>query len=137
MLQRRLVYLGPEPAASGERSPEPLRYEGRPLEPDATIDLVRRRSPWNPAKRIERIVMGSNPTRADVLLEGEGLAAEHARLYLSTDDPDVNDLRAMQGVRLLVNGREVDVHEWCALKPGDEVQMGCWRFRFSVGDAAR
>jgi len=92
--------------------------------------LVRRRSPWNSRRPQERVILGSHPARADVLLDGESIAPEHLRLYLPRDGQGPDDLKAIEDGTVRVNGAEVTHHEWYALQPGDEIECGPWRFRF-------
>ncbi len=134
MILRRLVYLGrrEEP---GQGSEEPaLRCEGQPLTPQLRVDLVRRRSPWSPSRPVERILLGTHADRADLLLEGAGLVADHARLYVSKEDPTVNDLKVPQPDTVWVNGTAVGPHDWYDLQPGDELHLGPWRFLFEVAE---
>ena len=136
MVRRRLLYLGPHPegARSGDKSApsEKLLYEGKPLKRDSLVDLVRKRSPWSSSRPVERVLVGSHPARADVWLQGVGVGYEHARLYLSRASSEVNDLKVMRPDEVWVNERAVDVGEWYDLKPGDELRLGPWRFRFEV-----
>jgi hypothetical protein len=132
VIRRRLVYLGPAPGAApaGE-----LLHEGGPLVAGARLELVRKRSRWNAHRGVERIIAGSHAGRADLLLEGAGVHPEHVRLYLPLQTEGPNDLLSTQPGSVRVNGRDVAPRDWCALRPGDEVELGPWLFRFEQ-DAA-
>lgn len=131
-MARHFVYLGGvgQTDAAESTAGQDLLHEDSPLNVGDRLELVRTRSPWNPHRDVERVLIGSHAVRSDVLLRGDGIRPEHIRLYLprTADGPD--DLRAIPGARVLVNGREVDHHEWCDLQSGDEVVLAHWRFRF-------
>jgi len=132
-VRRSIVYLGPEPGAEAQGE---LRIEGEAPAPGAVVAVARRRSPWAD-RPVERVIIGSHPSRSDVLLEGGGIGPEHVRLYLSREDGSVNDLRAIPERDVRVNGRPIGPHEWCGLRSGDELALGPWRFRFIVGGDPR
>lgn len=129
MTRRRLVYLGSRSHAPGEV----ITCEGAPIEVGAVLPLERRRSAWPESRAVERLILGTHPTRADLLLRGTGIAPEHVRLYVSRGSNEVNDLKPIQPGTVRVNGRTLD-HEWCSLEPGDEIDLAGWRFRWEVAD---
>ena len=87
MPSRKLTFLGSSASDSGE-----ILVEGDAFLPGDVVALKRRRSPWDPARPVERIILGSNPARADVLVKAVGIEAEHIRLYLPVDGCGENDL---------------------------------------------
>jgi hypothetical protein len=121
----RLIFLG---ASSPEA---PLRWEGRELLPGTAIELCRRRSPWKPGQEVERVIIGSHPTRADVLLEGPGIRPEHVRVYLPRGDGPA-DLRPLQEGAARLGGLPIAALAWTPLRGGEEVELGAFRFRYEV-----
>lgn len=134
MFLRRLVYLGSDhvlaAGAAGSGREKQLRYEGVPLEDGDVLQLVRKRSSWSRHRDVERVLLGSHPGRADVLLAGEGLQPEHVRFYLPKEAAGPNDLKVICESAVRVNGREADPHQWYELKTGDELLLASWHFRF-------
>jgi hypothetical protein len=126
---RRLVFLG----AGGE---ERLRGEGKLLEPGDVLVLERRRSPWNPHRDVDRVIVGSHRQRADVLLEGKGVHPEHVRLYLPRSEGPV-DLCPIRPESTRVNDRAVEPREWTQLAGGEELCLGPWRFRYESAEPGR
>ena len=132
--------LPPTASPFGDETPcdaplaEGLLAEGRLLQPGDALVLARRRSPWDSRRPALRIIIGRHPDRADVLLHGAGLGMEHARIYLSVADETTNDLKAIRPQSVFHRG-EVVGHEWRALRNGDRLELGPWRFRFEI-DAA-
>jgi len=124
---RRLVFLG-------ARGDERLRGEGKLLEPGDALILERRRSPWNPHRDVERVIVGSHRQRADVLLEGEGVHPEHVRLYFPRSGGPL-DLSAILPDSTRVNDRPVEPRDWTQLAGGEELCLGPWRFRYEAGEA--
>ena len=84
---RNLVYQGSRKSETGE-----ILVEGEAFLPGDVVALKRRRSPWDPSRPVERIILGSNPARADVLVKAAGIEAEHVRFYLPVDGCGENDL---------------------------------------------
>jgi hypothetical protein len=123
---RRLVFLGgPEG--------EPLLHEGAPIATAAAIPLVRKRSPWNPARDVERVIVGSHPGRADVRIEGAGIRPEHVRIYLPRDEAAPADLLAIHAGSTRVAGKAVEPRDWSPLAGGEVIEIGPWRFRYETG----
>jgi hypothetical protein len=137
--KRRFIFLGDSVLLgdavflgdSVQSRPPVLCCDGLPITPGTTLELERRRSPWPDSRDIERIIVGSHPTRADLRIEGPGIVGEHARLYLSRNGATVNDFRAVIEDTVRVNGQSAG-HEWRALNSGDEIELGRWRFRFEI-----
>jgi len=125
MRSRRLVYLGSnDPAA-------PLSCEGRELSPGEAVELRHRRSPWRAGQEIERVIIGSHRSRADVLLEGSGIRPEHVRVYLPASDGPV-DFRPLHEGAASLAGRPIEALEWTPLAGGEEIELGPYRFRYEV-----
>lgn len=125
MPSRHLIFLDSPKAESGG-----ILIEGEPATPGRRVSLKRRRSPWDPDRDIERIIIGSHPARADVLIQAEGVKPEHVRLYLPLRGEGDNDLKVMVDATVEVNGRQVLHDEWYALKSGDQLGLGKWLFCF-------
>jgi hypothetical protein len=124
---RRLVFLG------GPEGGERLRLDGIPLAESAEIPLARTRSPWNPARDVERVIVGSHPGRADVRLEGPGIHAEHVRLYLPKDEAAPADLLAIHPASTRAGGKAIEPRDWAQLVGGETIELGPWRFRYETG----
>jgi hypothetical protein len=122
---RKLIYLGSSASEPGE-----IRIEGEPVKSGHGVSLERRRSPWDPDRPVERIIVGSHPARADVLIDAAEIEPEHIRLYLPVDGGGKNDLKVIVDGTVEVNGRPVLHTEWCALENNDELRFGPWLFRF-------
>ena len=125
---RKLIYLGSSASDPGE-----ILIEGEPGRPGRGVSHKRRRSPWDPARPIERVIVGSHPARADVLIDADGIEPEHIRLYLPVDGGGKNDLKVIVDGTVKVNGRPVRHTEWYALQDSDELDFGSWLFRFEDG----
>ena len=125
LFERRLELLGAETDPPGS-----LLIEGEPAVAGAAWSLVRRRSPWNPYRDVDRVIVGSDRNRADLRLEGDGIPGELLRLYLPKQEPGPNDLKAVVDGLVTKDGREVPHSEWCPLVDGDEIVCLGWRFRF-------
>lgn len=135
--RRSLVFVGPslpsEETAEGKpRAIRPLLYEGLQLQAGTDLPLVRCRSPWSEQRDTERILVGSHPARADVLLSGVGIHPEHVRLYLPLDSSQATDLLVIRPGSTRVDGRLVEPREWAALRGGEILELGPWRFRYLV-----
>src|SRR5687768_4961010 len=102
---RRLVFLGTTGA------PLLLRNDGEVIAAGRVLLLVRRRSPWNSHRDTERVIAGSHPSRADILLAGEGIHPEHIRIYFSKVSGSPADLLAIHPESTRVNGRPVEPRE--------------------------
>tara|TARA_B100001013_G_C24493426_1_gene396185 strand:- start:16 stop:267 length:252 start_codon:yes stop_codon:yes gene_type:complete len=79
---------------------------------------------------VVRVIVGSDPARADVLIEAAGIEPEHFRLYLSLKDQSPSDLKVIVDGTVGVNGRTVPHTEWCSLENGDKIECGRWIFHF-------
>ena len=129
MPSRKLTYLGSSASDSSE-----ILVEGETFLPGGVVALKRRRSPWDPSRPVERVILGSNPARADVLVKAVGIEAEHVRFYLPVDGCGDNDLKVIVDGTVKVNGRNVAHTEWLALVDGDELELGGWVFKFEQED---
>tara|TARA_B100000678_G_C17808854_1_gene342099 strand:- start:44 stop:433 length:390 start_codon:yes stop_codon:yes gene_type:complete len=125
MPSRHLIYQGSRKPDLGE-----ILIEGEAPEPGHKVELVRRRSPWDPERDVVRVIVGSDPARADVLIEAAGIEPEHFRLYLPLQDEGPNDLKVIVDGTVGINGRTVPHTEWYPLEDGDELECGTWIFRF-------
>jgi hypothetical protein len=128
MSVRRLVFV------AGEGTPGVLRYEGVPIGVGQALPIERKRSPWNPQRDSERVIVGSHSGRADVLLEGEAVHPEHLRLYFRSDGRSPVDLLVIQPDSTRVNGLPVEPREWTQLVGGEELLIGPWKFRYEEGE---
>lgn len=125
MPSRKLTFLGSSASDSGE-----ILVEDEAFLPGGVVALKRRRSPWDPSRPVERIILGSNPARADVLVKAVGIEAEHVRFYLPVDGCGDNDLKVIVDGTVKVNGRSIPHTEWLALVDGDELELSSWLFKF-------
>ena len=125
MSSRKLTFLGSSASDSGE-----ILVEDEAFLPGGVVALKRRRSPWDPSRPVERIILGSNPARADVLVKAVGIEAEHVRFYLPVDGCGDNDLKVIVDGTVKVNGRNIPHTEWLALVDGDELALSSWLFKF-------
>ena len=125
MPSRKLTFLGSSASDSGE-----ILVEDEAFLPGGVVALKRRRSPWDPSRPVERIILGSNPARADVLVKAVGIEAEHVRFYLPVDGCGDNDLKVIVDGTVKVNGRSIPHTEWLALVDGDELALSSWLFKF-------
>ena len=121
----QLIYLGPIEAAATED----LLLENALLELNAVLPLVRQRSPWRRFKGMERVILGSDARRADILLRGDGIHPEHIRFYIAIDGSPT-DLRSLNPDSTLLNGTPVEALEWTELHGGEEITVASWRFRY-------
>jgi len=76
------------------------------------------------------VILGTDPARGDVLLDGTALHPEHLRFYLPRDGEGPDDMKVIEDGTVWVNGRSVLHSEWYALQNGDEIACGPWLFRF-------
>lgn len=81
---------------------------------------------------VTRVIVGSEPTWADVVLVDEPLTIrrEHARFYLNHRSPERSDFRAMKDCPVIINGQARPPFEWINIAHGDVIQLSCWRFRY-------
>jgi hypothetical protein len=138
IMKARLIFLGhgtvdenSDLARGGEAG---RLVEPRNLTVDAPISLeIKHVSRWH-RRDVTRVIVGSDPKRADVLLVDEPLtvSGEHARFYLNHDDLALSELRPMRGSPVSVNGQRLRDFQWTKLRHGDEIQLGQWRFRFET-----
>ena len=125
MPSRKLTFLGSSASDSGE-----ILVEDEAFLPGGVVALKRRRSPWDSSRPVERVILGSNPARADVLVKAVGIEAEHVRFYLPVDGCGDNDLKVIVDGTVKVNGRNIPHTEWLALVDGDELALSSWLFKF-------
>jgi len=124
---RRLIFLG---RTGEEPSGETLLHEGRPLSPGEALPLERKRSPWNAHRGVERVIVGSHPARADVLLVGPAIRPEHVRIYFPLSGPGPADLLPIEGAETKVLGSPKGPRDWTSFQGGEELELGPWRFRY-------
>jgi hypothetical protein len=81
---------------------------------------------------VTRVILGSKPTWADVVLVDGPLTIrrEHARVYLNHQAPEQSDFRAMKGCPVVINGVPHPPFECVRIQNGDDIQLSCWRFRY-------
>ncbi len=130
MVLRRLVYLGPSQRESSRGAV--LRCEGEPIAVETVWRLERRRSPWLESRPHVRVIVGSHPERADLLLHGDGVYPEHVRMYYPRDEGGPLDLRAVHDDSMSIDGQAIKAHEWQSLVGGEELEIGPWRWRYEV-----
>jgi len=128
---RRLIFLG---RTGDEPSGDALLHEGRPLSPGEALSIERKRSPWNAHRGVERVIVGSHPARADVLLEGPGIRPEHVRIYFPLSGPGPADLLPIEGADTKILGSSAGPRDWSSLQGGEELELGPWRFRYECGE---
>jgi hypothetical protein len=123
-----LIFLGEDSGSTGQQQlvqPANLRVGDRlPLE-------LRHPERWR-REDVTRVIVGSEPTWADLVLVDEPLTIrrEHARFYLNHALPDRSDFRAMKGCPVVINGQPHSPFEWINVHNGNEMQLSCWRFRY-------
>ena len=128
---RRLVYVG-KAAGDDPEDTRALRCEGQVVEPDAAFELERRRSPWSESRPHVRVIVGSHPSRADLLLQGDRIYPEHVRFYFPKEEDGPTDLRVIHEDSTLVNGKPASAREWVRLEGGEEIDLGPWRWRYEL-----
>ena len=127
-MQAWLIYLGIVAGRDHQRQlvmPPNLRVgDVLPLE-------LRHPERWRRAD-ITRVIVGSEPTWADLVLVDEPLTIrrEQARFYLNHHAPERSDFRAMKDCPVIINGQPHPSFAWINIRHGDEMQLGCWRFRY-------
>jgi hypothetical protein len=121
-----LVFLGPEDASHPATA---LACEGEVLSPGAVLPLARVRSPPWHRRPQDRVIVGSDPARADVLLAGDGIRREHLRVYIWKDGSAV-EMRPLDEGSTRVNGRLLGRVEEVRLDGGERLALGPWLFRF-------
>jgi hypothetical protein len=134
-MNARLIYLG-RAADCCAAPPSCLRVAARLAREGESIALqLKHAHRWTRAD-VTRVIIGSNPDRADVLLVDDPLTigGEHVRFYLNHAAPSASHLRPMKNAVVLINGEPHQPFEWVNPKHGDEIQLGDWRFRFEVLD---
>ena len=128
-MQAELVFLGhgPQPAAGARLAIPPQLPRG------GVIPLHLRHSQRWHRTDVTRVILGSDPAWADVVLVDEPLTfhREHARFYLNHQQPTHSDFRAMQDCPVLVNGQLRPPLEWIRLQAGDALRLGAWEFRYT------
>ena len=131
MTIRRLVYLG-QVTGADVRDTAVLRCEGKPVEAEAVFELLRRRSPWRESRQHVRVIVGSHPGRADILMEGDRIFPEHARFYFPKDTGGPLDLMVIHEDSTHLNGEPAPAHQWLTLEGGEEIDFGPWRWRYEM-----
>jgi len=129
-IERRLIYVGLVPGAAVENEGR-LLFENEVLRDGSVLRLERRRSYWPASREVERLIVGADPKRCDLLLSGPGIGPEHVRFYLSRSSADVNDLKPIHEGTVAVNGQILG-HDWWELRPGDIIDLLHWRFRWEI-----
>src|SRR4029077_467469 len=125
-LRAWLIFLGGTDEVRGEhRLIEPASLTSGGM---LQLDL-RHRERWR-RQDVTRVIVGSDPTWADLVLVDEPLTIvrEHARFYLNHRAPDASDFRPTKGGAAVINGRTLPSGQWVNVHSGDEIQMSCWRF---------
>jgi hypothetical protein len=133
-MKARLVFLsGVEASPSKSVS---LFLDSRPLRVGDSVPLELKNPLRWQREDITRVIVGSNPDRADVLLTDEPptIGGEHARFYLNHATPAASHMRPMRNAVVLLNGNPQQPLAWVHPKHGDEIQLGGWRFRFEILD---
>ena len=82
----------------------------------APLPLVLRHPQRWHRQDVTRVILGSDPDWADVLLIDNPLTIqrEHARFYLNHAVPSLSDFRAMKNCPVLINGHPHPPLEWVA-----------------------
>lgn len=123
-----LIFLGKSSNATAENQlVEPVG-----LKVGDTVPLELRHPELWRREDVTRVIVGSEPTWADVVLADEPLTIrrEHARFYLNHRSPERSDFRAMKGCPVIINGAPHPPFEWINIQNRDEIQLSCWRFRY-------
>lgn len=131
MSARRLVYLGVLPNLSADTTGE-LHCEGASLEPNTACPLRRSRSPWSDHRPHERVIVGSHPDRADILLQGDTIYPEHVRFYFPKEGDGLTDMMVIHDDSTQVDGEMMPAHQWISLRGGEEIALGRWRWRYEA-----
>jgi hypothetical protein len=129
-MNARLIFLG----AASDTAASALTLDGRMLSTGDAVTLSLKHSQRWTREDVTRVIVGSNPDRADVLLVDDPptIGGEHVRFYLNHADPPASHLRPMKNARVVINGEPQNQFEWIHPKDGDEIQLGEWRFRFEM-----
>ena len=130
-MRAQLVFLG---RAGGADPTARLRIPAPQVEDPVPLQL-RLTERWS-RQDVVRVIVGSDPTWADVVIVDEPLTIqrEHARFYLNQADPRLSDFRAMKNCPALIDGKHTPPFEWVKLQAGSEIQLSCWRFRYEWTD---
>lgn len=133
---RSLVFVGrvEEPVGTAGAAPSEasLLYEMDALAPGTVLPLERKRSPWSAGRATERVIVGCHPARADVFLKGEGIRAEHVRVYFPRQADGAADLLVIESNTTTVGGQPVEPRDWTSLEGGEEIDLGPWRFCYQA-----
>jgi hypothetical protein len=136
-MNARLVFLGQAPASAPIQD-TPICVSRLTSPPRIVVGTaialeIKHPSRWS-RKDVTRVIVGSNPDRADVLLVDEPLSiiGEHIRFYLNQTDPTASELRPMNHASVSVNGKRLQDLQWAGLQHDDEIQLGAWRFRYEI-----
>ena len=81
----------------------------------------------------EPVVIGASNSVSTIVLDGDGIAPEHARIWLRQDRYLLHHVGGLSR-KTYVSGQEAD---WVVLEPGDEVTIGSHRLVFDDVRAAR
>lgn len=128
---RRLVYVGKTLGAEvGDETA--LRCEGSVVRPETAFELQRRRSPWRDSRPHVRVIVGSHPQRADLLLQGDRIYPEHLRFYFPKEGDGPLEMRVIHEDSTLLNGEPAPALEWLTLEGGEEIDLGPWRWRYEL-----
>lgn len=102
------------------------------LKPGDKLPLALRHPERWRREDVTRVIVGSEPTWADLVLVDEPLTIqrEHARFYLNHRAPERSDFRAMKGCPAIINGQIRPPFEWVNVHNGDEIQLSGWQFRY-------
>lgn len=74
-------------------------------------------------------VIGSSSQHCTIVLDGDGVAPEHARITVRDGRYLLHHIGGLRR-KTLIGGREAD---WVVLESGDELQIGAFRLRFEEG----
>jgi hypothetical protein len=75
---------------------------------------------------VEPVVIGASPAAATIVLNGDGIAPEHARIWLRQERYLLHHVGGLSR-KTYVSGQEAD---WVVLEAGDEVTIGSHRLVF-------
>jgi hypothetical protein len=128
-MKARLIFLG-----AANNSGLTLTLDGVPLRTGDVVALLLKHAQRWTREDVTRVIVGSNPDRADVLLADDPptIGGEHVRFYLNHSDPPASHLRPMKNARVVINGEPRKPFEWIHPKHGDEMQLGAWKFRIEM-----
>lgn len=122
-----LVYFG---KSTGSTEGNQLVLPG--LQPGDVVPLTLTHPERWRRQDVTRVIVGSEPTWADVVLVDDPLTIqrEHVRFYLNHRAPAKSDFRAMKNCPVTINGQPYPPFEWVNVQHGDEIVISYWRFRY-------